>query len=189
MMVQRPNAKLQYLEWKKYPRSTSEPTHELWLEDFTTLEQRVRELAAEIAEPSIKELDVLYRIRQAVGDNGKMMQDDLVNHIAGLSKKVRELEADLADANKDIDTATESVKVLMEANDELEAEKKQKQPVVGDCKRNPRLLEAENARLRKRLEPIEAAYNTYKEYPTSAIVKRDAYNQAINRCMEIGEGK
>lgn len=138
------------------------------------LEQRVQELAAEIAEPSIKELDVLYRIRQAV---------------AGLSKKVRELEADLADANKDIDTATESVKVLMEANDELEAEKKQKQPVVGDCKRNPRLLEAENARLRKRLEPIEAAYNTYKEYPTSAIVKRNAYNQAINKCMKIGEGK
>ena len=54
-----------------------------------------------------------------------------------------------------------------------------------------RLFEArkDNALLRKRLEPIEAAYNTYKEYPTSAIVKRDAYNQAINRCMEIGEGK
>jgi hypothetical protein len=111
--------------------------------EYAALEQRVRELAAEIAEPSIKELDVLYRIRQAVGDNGKMMQDELVDHIAGLSKKVRELEAELAGANKDIE----------------------------------------------RLEPIEAAYNTYKEYPTSAIVKRDAYNKAINQCMEIGEGK
>ena len=50
-------------------------------------------------------------------------------------------------------------------------------------------LEDENALLRKRLEPIEAAYKEYKEYPLSAIVKRDAYNQAINRCMEIGEGK
>ena len=50
-------------------------------------------------------------------------------------------------------------------------------------------LEAENALLRKQLEPIEAAYTEYKGYPLSAIVKRDAYNQAINRCMENGEGK
>ena len=50
-------------------------------------------------------------------------------------------------------------------------------------------LEAENALLRKRLEPIEAAYNTYKEYPTSAIVKRDAYDKAINQCMELKDGE
>ena len=59
--------------------------------DLISLEQRVRELAAEIAEPSIKELDVLYRIRQAVGDNGKMMQDELVSHIEGLVGRVKEL--------------------------------------------------------------------------------------------------
>ena len=45
------------------------------------------------------------------------------------------------------------------------------------------------ALLRKRLEPIEAAYKEYKEYPLSAIVKRDAYDKAINRCMEIGQTK
>jgi len=59
--------------------------------DYAALEQRVRELAAEIAEPSIKELDVLCRIRKAIGDNGKMMQDELVSHIEGLVGRVKEL--------------------------------------------------------------------------------------------------
>lgn len=50
-------------------------------------------------------------------------------------------------------------------------------------------LEAENALLRKRLEPIEAAYNTYKEYPSSAIVKRDVYDKAINSCMVLKDDR
>lgn len=49
-------------------------------------------------------------------------------------------------------------------------------------------LEQDNALLRKRLEPIEAAHREYEEYPSSAIVKRDAYDKAINRCMGLGEG-
>ena len=56
--------------------------------DYDALEQecgelaeRLQKLAAEIAEPSIKELDTLHRIRKAVGDTGKMMQDELVDKI------------------------------------------------------------------------------------------------------------
>lgn len=108
--------------------------------DYDALEQecgelaeRVQELAAEIAAPSIKDLDTLYRIRKAIGDNGKMMHDELVD-------KIKEIVAD-------------------------------------------------NALLRKRLEPIEAAHREYKEYPSSAIVKRDAYDKAINQCMELKEGE
>lgn len=108
--------------------------------DYDALEQecgelaeRLQQLAAEIAEPSIKELDVLYRIRKAIGDDGKMMQDELVDKI---------------------------------------------QEIV-----------AENALLGKRLEPIEAAYREYKEYPSSAIVKRDAYDKAINSCMVLKDDR
>jgi hypothetical protein len=50
-------------------------------------------------------------------------------------------------------------------------------------------LEAENALLRKRLEPIEAAHREYEEYPSSAIVKRDAYDKAINRCMVLKDDR
>mgnify|MGYP001240441992 CR=1 FL=1 len=39
-------------------------------------------------------------------------------------------------------------------------------------------LEAENAMLKARLEPIEAAHREYEEYPSSAIVKRDAFDGA-----------
>ena len=75
-------------------------------EDYAALEQRVKELAAEIAEPSIKELDVIYRIRKAIGDNGKMMQDELVSHIEGLVGRVKELTNQLRDATKMIDELT-----------------------------------------------------------------------------------
>lgn len=50
-------------------------------------------------------------------------------------------------------------------------------------------LKADNALLRKRLEPIETAHREYKEYPSSAIVKRDAYDKAISKCMELKEGE
>lgn len=39
-------------------------------------------------------------------------------------------------------------------------------------------LEAENALLKARLEPIETAHRAYKNYLSSAIVKRDAYDGA-----------
>lgn len=81
----------------------------------------------------IEQLDCLRRIRDAVGDNGKMMQDELVDHIADLSKMVETL--------------------------------------------------------RKRMEPIESAHREYKNYPSSAIVKRDAYDKAISKCMELKEGE
>ena len=35
----------------------------------------------------------------------------------------------------------------------------------------------------------EAAHREYEEYPSSAIAKKDAYDKAINRCMELKEGK
>jgi len=64
--------------------------------DYDALEQecgelaeRLQKLAAEIAAPSIKDLDTLYRIRKAIGDNGKMMHDELVD-------KIKEIVADNA---------------------------------------------------------------------------------------------
>jgi hypothetical protein len=39
--------------------------------------------------------------------------------------------------------------------------------------------------LKARLEPIETAHREYKNYPSSAIVKRDAYDKAISKCMEL----
>ena len=51
------------------------------------------------------------------------------------------------------------------------------------------VLEKENALLRKRLEPIDVAHMKYKDYPLSAISKRNAYSRAINQCMELEEGK
>jgi len=50
-------------------------------------------------------------------------------------------------------------------------------------------LEAENATLKARLEPIEVAHMEYKDYPLSAISKRNAYSRAINQCMELKEGE
>lgn len=50
-------------------------------------------------------------------------------------------------------------------------------------------LEAENAMLKARLEPIEVAHMKYKDYPLSAISKRNAYSRAINQCMELKEGE
>jgi predicted nuclease with TOPRIM domain len=45
-------------------------------------------------------------------------------------------------------------------------------------------LEAENATLKARLEPIETAHRAYKNYLSSAIAKRDACDWAIRKCME-----
>jgi len=45
----------------------------------------------------------------------------LQKKVAALEQRCKELEAGLSDANHDIDTASESVKILMEANDKLEA--------------------------------------------------------------------
>ena len=42
-------------------------------------------------------------------------------------------------------------------------------------------LDAENARLKARLEPIEEAYQKYGSYPLSAIVKRNAFEKAIEK--------
>lgn len=39
-----------------------------------------------------KEIMVLLEIREAVGDGGKMMQDELVAHIKGMANKLAEYE-------------------------------------------------------------------------------------------------
>lgn len=59
---------------------------------------------------------------QQITTDWKAMYEVLQECNADLEQRCKELEADLSDANHDIDTASESVKVLMEANDELEAE-------------------------------------------------------------------
>jgi len=46
-------------------------------------------------------------------------------------------------------------------------------------------LEAENAMLKARLEPIETAHREYEEYPSSAIVKRDAYRELENAAIAL----
>ena len=75
--------------------------------DYDALEQecgelaeRVQELAAEIAEPSIKELDTLHRIRKAVGDTGKMMQDELVDKIQEIVSENATLRKRLDESNR-----------------------------------------------------------------------------------------
>jgi hypothetical protein len=50
-------------------------------------------------------------------------------------------------------------------------------------------LEDENTMLKARLEPIETAHRAYKNYPSSAIVKRDAYDKAINSCMVLKDDR
>lgn len=59
---------------------------------------------------------------QQITTDWKAMYEVLQECNADLEQRCKELEADLSDANHDIDTASESVKVLMEANDKLEAE-------------------------------------------------------------------
>lgn len=108
------------------------------------LTERVRELAAEIAEPTIKELDILYRIRKAIGDNGKMMQDELVDHIEGLARqleKVQGLEADCEGWKNGQLQMQDISESLFVSNNEL-----------GRLLKEAR---AENALFRKRLEEME----------------------------------
>jgi hypothetical protein len=133
------------------------------------LRAKVKELEAENAmlrkqveqKLKIEQLDCLRRIRDAVGDNGKMMQDELVDHIAGLSKMVEEQKIYIRKADKLLAKAD----VIMSR------------------------FSKENALLRKRLEPIESTYAKFKDYPLSAISKRNAYSRAINQCMELKEGE
>jgi len=128
------------------------------------LEQRLRELVDKEGTAIVELLHLIYRIRQAVGDDGKMMQDELVDHIAGLGKKVRELE----------DTIS-AMQMSISCHENFD-----------DCRIEE--LEAENAALRKRLEPIEFAYSLYADYPMSAMTVRNAYRVAIKQCMELKEG-
>ena len=94
----------------------------------------------------------------------------------------------LADFDTRVDKIAHAINTASQ-RDALERERDMWSGIAADQDVQLAKYSRDNALLRKRLEPIEAAYKEYKEYPLSAIVKRDAYNQAINRCMENGEGK
>ncbi|HSW62195.1 MAG TPA: hypothetical protein VLH56_02570 [Dissulfurispiraceae bacterium] len=50
-MAEQPNASIQYADWKKYPETYKEPTHEDWLAEIAALnenaEKRIKELEAD----------------------------------------------------------------------------------------------------------------------------------------------
>lgn len=75
--------------------------HKCYREEIEQLKKRIAELEQDrddaliardkIAEDNVSMLKLLNSIREACSDNGKLMQYELVDHIANINKKVREL--------------------------------------------------------------------------------------------------
>lgn len=138
-------------------------------EDYTALEREMDELQAKVIEQDDKLCKAEKRLEVAC----HVKADDKVGFDFAVLDKIDSLE-------RERDKVRNIVKFLEERLRHYYKVMEKRYNRIED-------LESENALLRKRLEPIEAAHREYEEYPSSAIVKRDAYDKAINRCMKLKE--
>jgi len=110
----------------------------------------------------------------------------LVEEAAELERQVSELTNKNCELQEKLDEYENAYKFIMDDKCFNEEKHCACAPIL---RAKMKELEAENAMLKARLEPIEVAHMKYKDYPLSAISKRNAYSRAINQCMELKEGE